>query len=181
MKVLVIIGPSASGKSTVARELHRRGIIFLTPSWTTRPRRIDEEDEPIEHRFVDEEEFRRLEDGGFFLGVARPFGLPYRYGLPPVQPSPKDKVPAIMGRASLLGLAVEHFPSRVVYQIEAAPELARARMGGRSRIETDDGTRLEGWLQERDLGRRMASRVFETKAEPEEVFEAVHRAIKTDF
>ena len=56
-RVLVVIGPSASGKSSLVRELHRRRVIRVLPTWTTRPRRADERDGSLEHRFVSDERF----------------------------------------------------------------------------------------------------------------------------
>src|SRR5205085_11400244 len=80
--VVVVIGPSASGKSTLVRELHRLGLVDVRPTWTTRPIRPDEADGSLEHRFVTDAEFDRLKNAGFFLDTVEMFGLPYRYGLP---------------------------------------------------------------------------------------------------
>ena len=82
--VLVVIGPSASGKSSAVRELHRRGVVRVHPTWTTRPRRPDEGDGAPEHRFVTDTIFDDLEAAGFFLGTVCLPGLPYRYALPQV-------------------------------------------------------------------------------------------------
>ena len=62
--VLVVIGPSASGKSTAVRELHRRGVVRVHPTWTTRPRRPDESDGALEHRFVTDADVRRARRSG---------------------------------------------------------------------------------------------------------------------
>ena len=74
--VLVVIGPSASGKSTAVRELHRRGVAHVHPTWTTRPRRPDEGDGTLEHRFVTDAMFDELDAAGFFLGTVVLPGLP---------------------------------------------------------------------------------------------------------
>src|SRR5436309_1716713 len=50
--LLVLIGPSACGKSTVARALAEQRLVTLLPTWTTRPRRRDEHGNTAEHRFV---------------------------------------------------------------------------------------------------------------------------------
>lgn len=179
--VLVFIGPSGSGKSTVVRELHQRGLIEVTPSWTTRPRRDDELDGTLEHRFVTEEEFTDLEGTGFFLEVVRPFELPYRYGLPPVAPVSDGRVPAIMVRAPLMPLVVRHFPRRVTYQIEDSYDRARERVVRAGGSVATLGTRLESFEDERRLGRTLAARSFVNDATVAELVEAVADAISRDF
>lgn len=179
--VLAFIGPSGSGKSTVVRALHRRGVIEVTPSWTTRPRRGDELDGAIEHRFVSEEAFSERESAGFFLEVVRPFGLPYRYGLPSIEPVPGGRVPAIMVRAPLMPLVVRHFPRHVTYQIEAPYDRARQRMVRTGGSVAALGTRLESFEEERRLGRTLAARSFVNDATVADLVEAVADAISTDF
>lgn len=175
-RVLAFLGPSGSGKSTVVRALHRRGLIAVTPSWTTRPRRDDEVGGSVEHRFVDEEEFAERERAGFFLEVVRMFGLPYAYGLPAVDRPGDGRVPAIMVRAPLLALVERHFPGSLAYQIE--DERARDRLGDRP---GELGTRVEGWDRERRLGRAAAHRVFVNAGSIDDVVDAVAGAIRKDF
>lgn len=177
--LLVFIGPSGSGKSAVVRELHRRGVIEVTPSWTTRPRRDDELG--IEHRFVTEDEFTALVAAGFFLEVARPFGLPYRYGLPPVEGSCDGRVPAIMVRAPFIPLVVRHFPCHVTYQIEDSFDRAKDRVVVSGGAAVELGTRLEGYEEERRLGHKLASRVFLNEASLPELIAAVAEAVGRDF
>lgn len=179
--VLVLIGPSGSGKSTVARELHRRGVVAVTPSWTTRPRRRDELDGTIEHRFVSEDEFDVLDRDGFFLEVVQPFGLPYRYGLPEVQPAEAGRVPAVLVRAPLMSLVVKHFPERVVYQIEDTYDRARARILAQERSASQLGTRLDDYEGERRLGRQAADRVFVNSTSVTDLVTSVELAIGEDF
>src|SRR4051812_28800945 len=82
--VVVFIGPSGSGKSTVVRELADRGLVTVHPTWTTRPRRADEQQGSLEHRFVSDDEFDELCRRKFFIDTVSLFGLAYRYGLPPL-------------------------------------------------------------------------------------------------
>jgi guanylate kinase len=178
MRVLAILGPSGGGKSTVVRELHRRGVIHVTPSWTTRPRRDDEGDGSIEHRFVDEAEFTARQDAGHFLEVVQMFGLPYRYGLPALVEPPDERVPAIMVRAPLMPLVARHFPAHVAYQIEDGYQRARERLERRA---GEIGTRLDGFEQECRLGRDAAHRIFVNDGSIVELVDAVADAVGQDF
>lgn len=178
MRVLAVLGPSASGKSTVVRELHRRGVIQVTPSWTTRPRRSDELDGSVEHRFVDDEEFTARQDAGHFLEVVQMFGLPYRYGLPAVGQPADGRVPAIMVRAPLMPLVIRHFPDHVAYQIEDGYQRARERMRHRA---GELGTRLDGFEEECRLGRQAAHRIFVNRGSAGDLVDAVADAVDRDF
>ena len=180
-RVLVFVGPSGSGKSSVVRELHRRGVVAVTPSWTTRPRRPDEVGGSLEHRFVTEEEFAALEAAGFFLGTAALFGLPHRYGLPPVAAADGAAVPAILVRAPLLPLVGRHFPDRVVYQVEDSAARVRERLAARGVSGPALGTRLTGYEQERDEGRRRADRVFVNAGTLADLVDEVAAAVAADF
>ena len=135
----------------------------------------------VEHRFVTEDGFSELERAGFFLEVVRPFGLPYRYGLPRVDPPPTGRVPAIMVRAPLMPLVVRHFPDHVVYQIEDAYERVRERLVERGRPSPELGTRLSRYEEERAAGRSVAARVFLNTSSIEKVLGAVAHAIAHDF
>jgi len=178
VRVLAVLGPSGSGKSTVVRELHRRGIIDVTPSWTTRPRRDDELDGTVEHRFVDEDEFTARQDAGYFLEVVQMFGLPFRYGLPAVEPPANGGVPAIMVRAPLMPLVARHFPGHIAYQIEDGVDRARDRL---ERRPGDLGTRLDGFEDECRSGREAANRVFVNDGPVGDLVEAVAQAVRDDF
>ncbi len=179
--MLAFLGPSASGKSSVVRELERRGAITVTPSWTTRPRRADEAEGAIEHRFVDDTEFDELEATGYFLEVVILFGLPFRYGLPVVEPAPGGPVPAIMVRAPLMNLVERHFPDHVAYQIESPRELARQRLMAREIDNSAVEARLRGHDDELLLGRTAADRVFLNTSSIDDLASAVEGAIREDF
>ena len=176
--MLAFLGPSGSGKSTVVRALHARGLVEVTPSWTTRPRRTDELDGAVEHRFVDEDEFAARQRDGCFLEVVRMFGLPYAYGLPPVAAPADGRIPAIMVRAPLMPLVERHFPGYVAYQIEDGYERARARLEQRG---DQLGTRMRAYEDERVRGRDVAHRVFVNTASVDDLVEAVAAAVRQDF
>ncbi|MEJ0073457.1 MAG: hypothetical protein WDN27_05265 [Candidatus Saccharibacteria bacterium] len=79
--LFVLIGPSAVGKTTLAKRLADAGLVEVTPSWTTRPRRANEADD-FEHLFCSEEEFDAALAAGRFLDTVQPFNDKARYGLP---------------------------------------------------------------------------------------------------
>jgi guanylate kinase len=183
--LLVFIGPSGSGKSTAVRALHHRGLIEVTPSWTTRPRRDDEANGTVEHRFVSDDTFSALEGGGGFLEVVRPFDLPYRYGLPRVEDPSGGRVAAIMVRAPLMPLVVRHFPRHLIYQVEDFYDRVKDRVLAADNTNDDAvaslGSRLAGYEDERRLGRELADRAFVNDAAPDVLVSAIADAINKDF
>lgn len=177
MKILVIIGPSGSGKSAAMRELQARGRIRVTPSWTTRPRRADESEETVEHHFVDDPEFDRRLEEGFFIETINLFG--YRYGMPSVEQPAAGVVPTIMMRAPRLNIVEGHYPEHVVYQIEGEPEDARQRAIANG-IDPDD-IRVTGWKEERAMGAHLADRVIKSTSGASDLVETIERALAEDF
>lgn len=158
--VLVFIGPSASGKSSVVRELHEAGVISVHPTWTTRPRRGDEVDGSLEHRFVTPEEFDELCARDFFLDTVMLFGLPYRYGLPTPRVSASGPIDAIMLRAPLVDRFARFVPQHLVYQIEDSAERTRGRLIARGCPVDELVARIEDNVKEIEAGRELADRVF---------------------
>jgi len=77
--ILIVSGPSASGKSTLVRKLLELPGMLWSVSCTTRPPR--HEADRGWYNFVSEEEFRRMVEQGEFLEYARVFGKHY-YGTP---------------------------------------------------------------------------------------------------
>jgi guanylate kinase len=78
--LLVISGPSASGKTTIADAIRERLGAVPSVSATTRPRSSSEVD-GREYTFVSEDEFQEMVDGGVFLEHACLYGT-HRYGTP---------------------------------------------------------------------------------------------------
>jgi guanylate kinase len=159
--LLVVIGPSGSGKSSAVRVLARRGIVRVHPTWTTRPRRPDEANGSLEHRFVDDATFDSLADSGAFQDTVRLFGLPHRYGLPPITPSTDGLVDVVMLRAPL----VERFdrtvgPPRTVVQIEDGHARAAARLLARGTPAAEVFARLADNRREVTAGRAVADHVL---------------------
>ena len=177
-RMLVVIGPSGSGKSTAVRFLARQGLLRVHPTWTTRPRRPDEREGSLEHRFVDDAAFDELVASGFFLDSVSLFGLPYRYGLPPIRRSDDGRVDTVMLRAPL----VERFRRAVpdpllVVQIEDDPLRVTDRLHRRAASTLELRCRLEDNERETAAGRALADRVLVNDGGLDELAEALEAAI----
>jgi len=77
--ILIVSGPSASGKSTLVKKLLEVPGMLWSVSCTTRPSRHEEE--RGWYNFISEEEFHRMVERGEFLEHACVFGK-YHYGTP---------------------------------------------------------------------------------------------------
>jgi guanylate kinase len=178
---LVVIGPSAAGKSTVVRALVERGVVRVHPTWTTRPRRPDETDGSPEHVFVSDAEFDELERRGFFLDAVALFGLPYRYGLPSIERSADERIDAVMLRAPLVGRFVQTFGHAVVVQIEDTPARIARRLGARGTSGDDLAARLSDNERERAAGRALADLTFVNDGSPCDLADEIAAALATSL
>ena len=181
--LLVFIGPSACGKSTLVRGLAERGMIRVHPTWTTRPPRAGEDptDEKLEHRFVDEARFSSLEREGFFLGTTQMFGLPHRYGLPRLDLQSEGAVDAVMLRAPLVEQLRALVPWLLVYEIDADLEQAAARIVERSVDGDEARARTIANKAELEQGRAIADRLFTNDGDPDDLVESVLIALLADY
>jgi guanylate kinase len=179
--LLAFIGPSGTGKSAIVRSLAGRGVICVHPTWTTRPRRRDEADGPVEHRFVSEDEFLCRRDEGFFLHAVQMFGMRYWYGLPSIQWNGSAVTDAVMLRAPLVPILRAAYPDPVIYQIDAAVELVEARLAVRDYTTDELRARLTDNERELVAGRRLAHRTFRNDRLLDAVVDDVERAIRKDF
>jgi guanylate kinase len=161
MHMLVVIGPSGSGKSSAVRLLARRGLVRVHPTWTTRPRRPDEASGSLEHRFVDDDAFDRLAAAGAFLDTISLFGLPYRYGLPSIVRSTDGRVDVVMLRAPLVARFARTVGApRAVVQIEGDPVRIAERLRARGSSAAEVAARLADNRREVVAGRAVADRVL---------------------
>ncbi len=180
-KLLVIIGPSGTGKSSAVHRLQAAGVVSVTPSWTTRPPRPDEQAGAIEHRFVDEAEFQRQVAKSHFLEAVQLFGLPYWYGLPKVVKPAAPVVPLVMLRAQLLPLLAKFYDNFVVYQVEDSLEKVKARLQERAVAGQALGSRLHDFEKEIAAGRQLAQRTFTNSGRLEDLVAQLREAITLDF
>lgn len=173
--------PSASGKSSVARELHRRRVLRVHPTWTTRPRRQDERPGCLEHRFVGDVAFDRLCAQGFFVETVTWLGGAHRYGLPRLPAPSPGLVDAVILRAPFVEAFARRVGDPLVYQIEDTAERARQRLVSRGCGAAELAARLDDHQRERLVGRRIAHRVFVNDRSLAVLVEAVAAALREDL
>ncbi len=95
-RLTVLAGPSGVGKgSLVARLRARHPQVWLSVSVTTRPPRPGERD-GVEYRFVTEQEFQALRDGGELLEHDTHLGASYGTPRRPVVQHLADGVPVLL-------------------------------------------------------------------------------------
>jgi guanylate kinase len=178
--LLALIGPSASGKSTLAGALADQGLVTLLPTWTTRPPRPDEGGDTAEHRFVRDEDFDELSAQRAFLVQGSHPGLPYRYGL--LQPEDVRGIAMVILRADHVApLASAARQAPVVYQLCAPVHHVAARLSARGTGEAERSLRLESYHAERAAGARISHRTFFNDGPLTTLVPAVIRGLTTDF
>jgi ribose 1,5-bisphosphokinase PhnN len=178
---LLVIGPSASGKSTIVGALAARGVLTVVPTWTTRPRRPDEADGSANHRFVSDTEFDRLDADGVFLGTVSLFGLPHRYALPRFDEPTDGRVLTIVVRAHLLAALLPHVGEHLTYHVERPLRLAASTLACRASSGCELHARLRNLAAERELGRAVADRVFRNEGPIDDVVASIEAALYVDL
>jgi ribose 1,5-bisphosphokinase PhnN len=171
--VVVLVGPSAAGKTTVARALRAAGVVRVHPTWTTRPRRTDEPWLDLGHRFVTDDGFDWLERAGFFAATAHLPGLDHRYGLPRIVPSDGRAVDVVIARAAQVPLIAELVPSTVVLQLDVDDDTLARRLAHRGLSDFEVAARLRAARAERDDGRRIADCLFVNFGDLDAVLHAI--------
>src|SRR4051794_3210884 len=178
--LLALIGPSASGKSTLARPLAEQGLVTLLPTWTTRPPRRDEDGDTAEHRFVGEDVFDRLSAQRAFLLEGSHRGLPHRYGL--------SRLDAVHGIAMVI-LRADHVATLasatglapVVYQLCAPIQDVATRLTQRGTSRAEAELRFAHYHAERVAGARISHRAFPNAGPITQLVGRVSRALAVDF
>ena len=156
--IVVVSGPGGVGKGTiVSRLLELDPRLWLSRSWTTRPRRPGEPEDA--YVFVDRDAFMdRVAAGGFLEWTEFP-GTGRLYGTPSLDPPP--------GRDVLLEIEMDgagqvkrQHPDAVVILV-VAPSTEEQRMRLRCRGEDDEAVerRVRVGVDEVATGRRLADHI----------------------
>lgn len=148
--ILIVSGPSASGKSTLVKKLLELPGMLWSVSSTTRPPR--HENDQGWYNFIAEDEFRRMVDRGEFLEYACVFGKHW-YG------TPKRWLDEARSRGLDLVLEIDvqgatqvkskHPESVAIFLLPPSPRDLEARIRSRGQnSEEDIARRLEQARQE---------------------------------
>ena len=92
----------------------------------------------------------------FDLATAAPFGLRWRYGLPPVRPVADHRIDVLMLRAPFVGPVRNALPIALVIQIEDESRRMRDRLVDRGSPRHELEARLADNEREIELGREVA-------------------------
>jgi len=150
---IVLIGPGGTGKGTVAERLVAADeSLWLSKSWTTRPRREGEDDDA--YVFVDRLTFENLADAGGFVEFAEFLG--HLYGTPLPAPPPGHDVLLeidVQGARQI----VERSPgATVILLLPPSEGVQAARLRGRGDDEEHVARRLEAGRDEVAQAREFA-------------------------
>ncbi|MDQ6839378.1 MAG: guanylate kinase [Actinomycetota bacterium] len=156
--IFVVSGPGGVGKGTVVQRLvDSDKSLWLSRSWTTRPRRRDEGAE--DYVFVDRSAFmERVVRGGFLEWTTFP-GNGHLYGTPTPDPPPERDV--------LLEIELDgarqirsRYPEAVIVLIVApSVEVQRERLRGRGDAPDSVEARVRVGVDEERDGRSLADHV----------------------
>jgi guanylate kinase len=152
----VIVGPSGVGKGSIAGALPGRvPRLWLSRSWTTRPRRPGEAEDA--YNFVDEEAFEEHSSGGGFIESATVFG--HRYGTPVPEAPPGHDVLLEIDVQGAAQVRERHPDAVVVLVVAPSREAQEERLRNRGDDEATIRRRIAEAEREEEAGRRLADHV----------------------
>lgn len=176
--VIVLIGASAVGKSTIAERLSADGIVEPTPTWATRLPREGEKDTCYDHRFVSDEAFDRQAREGGFIDQHAFYGA--RYGVPPIKKPAAGKEALVVLKPVFIPAFLSYYSRACIYQIEADEAKLSARMYARGQSIEDINERMRLHPEEAEDAQRYADATFTNNGPLEQTLERVKLQIKRD-
>lgn len=177
--VIVLLGASAVGKSTIAEHLVDAGIAQATPTWATREPRHGEQDTCYDHRFVTDEEFDHQSKTGGFVDEHAFYGA--RYGVPFLNKPAEGKEALVVLKPVFMPLFLGYYTNARVYPIEASPILLPRRMRARGQSEEDITERMKHHTSEASAAKQFSDiPPFINNGPVKETLEKVELQIKAD-
>lgn len=174
--VIVLLGASAVGKSSLAERLCGAGVTEATPTWTTRKPRRGESDTSYDHRFVSDREFDRQSDS--FIEQKEFYGN--RYAVPFLSQPPKGVEALMVLKPVFIPTFISHFPATRIYQIEASPDLLPDRMRSRGQSQADIDERMRLHDAEAEAARKFAHVIFDNNGPLDSTYVQVEAQIRAD-
>jgi guanylate kinase len=165
--IFIISGPGGVGKGTVvARLLELTPDLWLSRSWTTRPRRAGEPEDS--YVFVDRAAFeKRIQEGGFLEWTEFP-GTGALYGTPSIEPAYTESGAIDAGgRDFLLEIELDgaqqvkrrHPDAVLIFIVAPSREAQEERLRHRGDDRDAVAKRIEVGAKELELGDRIADHV----------------------
>jgi guanylate kinase len=155
--IVVISGPGGVGKGTIVGELVERDpSLWLSRSWTTRPRRAGEPADA--YVFTDRDAFeRRIAEGGFlehteFLGSY--------YGTPTPDPAPGQDVVLEIEVHGAQQVKARHPDALLIFVLPPSREEQQRRLRERGDAEDKVAARLRKADDEEPIGKALADHVL---------------------
>ena len=158
--IVIVSGPGGVGKGTIVdRVLEFLPDVWLSRSWTTRPRRPTEGDDA--YTFVDEPTFQKRIDANGFLEWTRFAGNGHLYGTPTIDAD------VAAGRDVLLEIEIDgaqqtkktHPEATLILVVAPSREVQEQRLRGRGDDEATIARRVDVGAEEERLGRAIADYV----------------------
>jgi len=175
---IILIGASATGKSTLAAGLESSGLVKVQPTYTTRQLRPSEATaEPCDHRFISANDFDKRQRAGLFITAAWLYGS--QYGVP--MPDYEKPLPLFVLKPRLVEPVLSYLPRFRTYQIEATEATVRTRMENRGQSSADVAARLHQHALETATGRRLADMIFRNEGCVEITLASLAEQIQLDL